>query len=217
VTKIKICGITDVDQALAAADCGVDYIGLVFASSRRQVSTQRAAQITEVLRTLPSHPDIVGVFVNLPALEVNTISRLCHLDLVQLSGNETYEYCRNIDLPVIKAIHISNITSISDIITTIKVGSNIMSGSSLTYLLDSQIRNEFGGTGQTFDWQIAKVIAMHYSVIIAGGLTPNNVERLISEVNPWGVDVSSGVETNGKKDILKIRNFINNVKSCNGG
>jgi phosphoribosylanthranilate isomerase len=213
--RIKICGLSEVDQALAAADSGADYIGLVFAPSHRQVTREKATQIVKSLQSYKSRISVVGVFVNLSVQEVNSISDDCDLDLVQLSGDETFNYCRNINLPVIKVIHISKTSSAHDIIRKIQEGNLLLSGKRIFYLLDSYVKAAYGGTGQMFNLQLAKEVSIFHPVIVAGGLTPENVGQLIEEVKPWGVDVSSGIETDKKKDIIKIRNFIKTVKSAN--
>jgi phosphoribosylanthranilate isomerase len=213
VTQVKICGLTDQSQALAAAEAGADYVGLVFAASRRQVSPKKAEEMAYAIHRAKSHPPVVGVFVNFPAQEVNRIADLCKLDWVQLSGEETWTYCREIERPIIKTVHVSVEDSPSEIIEYMEKGYCSISAGGLIYLLDTHIDGTHGGTGRTFSWQLAKEIAAVYPFIIAGGLTAANVDRLIEEVHPWGVDVSSGVELSGKKDIKKIRDFIVKVKN----
>jgi phosphoribosylanthranilate isomerase len=217
MTRIKICGISEIDQAVAAAESGADYIGLVFAPSRRQIMPEKAARIVNAASLSKSRPAMVGVFVNLPATEVNSISERCGLDFVQLSGDEPFEYCNEIDLPVIKTIHVSANSSSKEINQIITLGNRLLGGKKLTFLLDTQLNNAFGGTGKSFNRQIAKEISSINPVIIAGGLAPDNVEGLLKEAAPWGVDVSSGLETEGKKDIQKIHDFIKLVKSFDGG
>lgn len=217
MTRIKICGITDTEQALAAAEAGADYLGLVFAPSLRRIDPRQAAEVVSEINLLKSHPAMVGVFVNLPAADVNFIAELCRLDRVQLSGDETWEYCGYIRRPIIKAVHIRENGTVKDILEEIEKGYRILSKDKLICLLDTQVKGAYGGTGQAFDWQIAGEVAARFPVIIAGGLTIENVRQLIKKVKPWGVDVSSGVETGGKKDIQKIKDFIQAVKSLNGG
>jgi phosphoribosylanthranilate isomerase len=212
VTRVKICGITDKIQALAAAEAGADYIGLVFAPSRRQVIPQKAAEIVHEVCRLEHHPMVVGVFVNSPATDVNFVAEACHLDWVQLSGDESWDFCKGIKKPVIKAIHVFKSSTIREIIGKIEGGYSLFSREKLICLLDSKVRNVYGGTGKTFDWQLAKEISASYPVMIAGGLTPENVGQLVKGIRPWGVDVSSGVETEGKKDIQKIKDFVKRAK-----
>ena len=122
MTLVKICGIMEVEHALAAAQAGADYLGLVFAASRRQIMPVKAMEIIRTVRKLPNPPLMVGVFVNSPAADINYISEVCKLDLVQLSGDESWDYCRDIKRPVIKAIHISANSTVDTVIETIQKG-----------------------------------------------------------------------------------------------
>lgn len=211
MVKIKICGLTETEHALAAAAAGADFVGLVFAPSRRSVTPEKAREIVEAVRRLDHCPAIVGVFVNAPAAEVNRMADLCRLDWVQLSGNESREYCQEINLPIIKVIHVSSDADRETILVEIEEGNHLVR-QKLIYLLDTKSEDVYGGTGMTFDWRLAREISTRRNVIIAGGLDPSNVGRLLEEASPWGVDVSSGVETDGKKDVLKIRAFIESVR-----
>jgi phosphoribosylanthranilate isomerase len=212
MTLVKICGITEIYQAIGAAEAGADYLGLVFAPGRRQISLQKAREIVRRVRLSKSHPALVGVFVNSSEEEVSFIAEACHLDWVQLSGDESWEYCRDLHQPVIKAIHISERSSSLEIIEEVEKGYRFLTGASLICLLDTQIKNAYGGSGQKFDWRLAREVSERFPVMIAGGLAPENVAQLVEDVHPWGVDVSSGVETGGRKDIQKIRDFINIAK-----
>ena len=211
MTRIKICGIREGVHALAAVEAGADFIGFVFAPTRRQVSPAKAREIVDTVKKSSSAIKTVGVFVDTPASEVNRIADFCGLDWVQLSGNESWEYCLQIARPIIKAIRISQQLR-EEINAELTVGLKTLSPQRFITLLDSQVEGKYGGTGITFSWRLAQQVAKEFSVIIAGGLNPENVAQAIEIATPWGVDVSSGVETDGTKDIAKIKAFIEAVR-----
>jgi len=213
MTHVKICGIRDKTHALAAVEAGADFIGLVFAPSRRQVSPQKALSLVEVVRGLRSSPAVVGVFVNAAAQEINHIADYCQLDWVQLSGDETWQYCQELKKAVIKVIHVSSGQKTDEILADIETGYQLLPEKELICLLDSRVGRAYGGTGQVFNWQLAREVSVRFPVMIAGGLTAANVGQLVREVKPWGVDVSTGVESNGLKDASKIRAFVKAVRS----
>ena len=212
MTRIKICGITDEIHALAAAEAGADCIGLVFAASKRQVIPARAREIADAVKKSSAATKVVGVFVNAPVFQVNEIADFCALDVVQLSGDESWEDCSKIANPVIKAIRVGR-QSLEDICAELSAASRLLARRRFITLLDSEVEGKYGGTGENFNWELAREVARKFQVIIAGGLDPQNVAMLIKRVSPWGVDVSSGVESNGLKDASKIRAFIEAVRS----
>jgi phosphoribosylanthranilate isomerase len=213
MTHVKICGITDKVHALAAAEAGADFIGLVFAPSPRQVKPNDAGQIVHAISKSGCAVKTVGVFVNTPASQVNAIADLYHLDWVQLSGDETWDYCLEINRPIIKAVR-PGTRSPDDICAELTLGAKVLSTRLFLALLDSKVEGKYGGTGIAFDWSLARLIATRFQVIVAGGLTPENVGATIQMVAPWGVDVSSGVEVEGVKDIARIRAFIEAARSA---
>lgn len=199
MTRIKICGISDVDSALAAADAGANAIGLIFARSRRQVTPERAREITGAL---PPFVARVGVFVDEDRRRVAELIETCGLDTVQLHGWESPEYCDGFRVPVVKAIRVRDAGSLG-VLTTYRVSA---------FLLDTFDPETMGGTGRPFDWTLAAGPARSIRVILSGGLNAGNVVEAIERVGPYAVDVSSGVETDGRKDHGKIREFIRRVR-----
>jgi phosphoribosylanthranilate isomerase len=210
-TRVKICGIRDENHALAAIEAGADFIGLVFAPSKRQVSPAKAREIASAVKKSSDAAKVVGVFVNAPSARVNELADFCALDWVQLSGDESWEYCRDVVRPVIKAIRVGR-QSPEELHAELSTGGKLLPPHGFIALLDSRVEGKYGGTGESFDWISAQQMAKGFPVIIAGGLDPKNVARLIETVAPWGVDVSSGVETGGVKDTAKIRTFIEEVR-----
>ena len=212
MAKIKICGIKDEAAAIAAARAGADFLGLVFAPGRRQVSIAQAAGLAEAVRATGDSPALVGVFVDFPVDEVNAIARRCRLDRVQLSGHEDWDYCRSIEKPIIKVIHIKQGSHAGQVLEEINHGLARLSPESLIFLLDTHYSHTSGGGGRVFDWDIARRVGVSCPVMVAGGLTPGTITQLLKQCCPWGVDVSSGVESDGRKDMNKIKTFIDNAR-----
>jgi len=212
-THVKICGIRDKAHALAAVEAGADFIGLVFAPSPRQVSPARAREIASAVKKSSHTIKVVGVFVNAPSSQVNELADFCALDWVQLSGDESWEYCQELKKTIIKVIHVSSGQKTDEILADIGTGYQLLPEKELVCLLDSRVGGAYGGTGQVFNWQLAREVSVRFPVMIAGGLTAANVGQLVREVKPWGVDVSTGVESNGLKDASKIRAFVKAVRS----
>ena len=212
MTRIKICGIKDKALAIATIEAGANLIGQVFAPSHRQINPNQSREIVAAIKECSDNVEVVGIFVNLPAPEVNRIASFCNLDWVQLSGDESWEYCRQISKPLIKAVRIKRGQRPQQIHAKLAAGAKLLAGQRCIYLLDSQVKDRYGGTGTTFDWSLARQAAAQFPVIIAGGLAPENVSQAIEVAAPWGVDVSSGVEVDGAKDIARIRAFIEAVR-----
>ena len=196
--KVKICGITNLQDALAAIAAGADALGFMFCEqSPRCLSPALAA---EIIRQLPPFVAKVGVFVDASADSIKQTVSLCGLDTLQLHGDESPEFCRQFSLPVIKAFRIRNADSLGP----------ISSYQTAAWLLDSFVPGRSGGTGAAFNWDLAlQAKKLGGRIILAGGLTPQNVAAAVQQVQPYAVDVSSGVESApGKKDATKMWEFI---------
>ena len=214
MTYIKICGIKNEEDALAATEAGADFIGLVFATSQRQITPAEAEKIASSLKKNKAKAKTVGVFVNERVPTVRKITDACHLDWVQLSGDESWEYCTELARPVIKVVKFGRNAQAETIGKQINEGKKIMGKNKYMLLLDTAAPDKYGGTGTIFDWNLAKPIVKQLQVIIAGGLNPGNVGRAIKIIKPWGVDVSTGVETKGAKDMKKVIKFIEAVREA---
>jgi len=212
VTKVKICGLMEAEHALVAAEAGADFVGVVFAEGRRKLTPEKAREIAAAVHRLAKPPPVVGVFARHTAADVNRIAGFCGLDRVQLAGGESWPFCLEMGRPITKTIHVAPETTADQVLAEIAEGSRALAGHDFIFLLDTKLGDASGGTGRLFDWSIAREVALRYPVIVAGGLDPDNVPRLLRDVQPWGVDVSSGVETNGRKDAAKIRAFIEAVR-----
>jgi phosphoribosylanthranilate isomerase len=201
MTKVKICGIKTLSDAKFAVDYGTDAIGFVFAESIRNVSKEKARSIVQ---KLPPFVTTVGLFVNDTAENIEAICRFCGLDAIQLHGNERPSLLNKLkDFKTIKAFRIRNE---KDILPIKKYKPDAI-------LLDAYSENQMGGTGISFDWKIVRKIRTSIPIILAGGLTHLNVSQAIKIANPYGVDVSSGVESHpGKKDRKLIKKFIDAAK-----
>lgn len=201
MVKVKICGITNLNDALLAVEAGADALGFVFYDkSPRCVEPDKAA---EIIRGLPPFVTVVGLFVNTGIDFVNSTAESCGLDLIQLHGDETPDFCSMVNRRVVKVFRIRDAQSLGPMKDYRVAG----------YLLDAYSPQVYGGTGHTFNWDIAKDAKMHGPIILAGGLTPDNVRKAVEVVRPYAVDVSSGVEAApGIKDPDKVRKFIENAK-----
>lgn len=203
-TFVKICGITRIEDAVNAAACGADAIGLNFwPESSRYVSMETAAAIA---RALPATVRKVGVFVNATVDEIMRVEVACGLDLLQLHGDESPEFCARWGTRAIRALRLRNEEDIAQIAEYSSIG---------MILVDAAVKGKYGGTGTVANWPLArKACACGVPVILAGGLTPDNIAEAIREVQPFGVDVAGGVESApGIKDAGKMRAFIAGAKA----
>ena len=203
VPRVKICGITNLEDAHHAAACGADALGFVFyPGSPRCVSPDTARRI---VADLPPLVTTVGLFVNAPPDRIREMVAFCGLSTVQLHGDEEPDQCSYPPCRVIKALRLKE-TMTEDVFASYQVSA---------LLLDAYVPNQFGGTGQRCDWAQAATFAAQHRVILAGGLNPENVAEAVRLVQPYGVDVSSGVETKpGQKDPEKVDQFIRMAKEA---
>ncbi|MCC5906496.1 MAG: phosphoribosylanthranilate isomerase [Balneolaceae bacterium] len=201
-TKVKICGLTTLEDARFAAGALADYLGFIFYNgSPRHIEPAKAGAIINWIEG----PEKVGVFVNQPLDDVNTIARQTGIDLVQLHGNESPEYCELVELPVIKAFHVSKETTSEDLRSKI-IGYETVAD---FFLFDTKIDGAWGGTGQIFDWNILKDVVDEKPFFLSGGLNVENIEMAVKTVHPTVVDLSSGLEESpGLKDFDKIERFF---------
>ncbi len=223
MTLVKICGVSEPRHARAAASYGADLVGVVFAPSRRQVTMGEARRIADALgersgppaapavdaveaRLQAGRPLLVGVFADQDADTINGIAEECGLDLVQLSGSEPWEMCELIERPVLKCLKVRQGQPAPEVLARVRGGALL--------LLDPYVEGSYGGAGVTLDWHMAAEVAKEQPVMLAGGLRPDNVAKAVRTVHPWAVDVSSGVETEGIKDVAKVRAFIKAAKEA---
>lgn len=201
MVKVKICGITNEDDALQAVDAGADALGFVFYNLSPRCITFEAAE--RIIRKLPPFVTSVGVFVNNPATFIASAVERSGIGIAQLHGDETPGFCAGLRHKVVKAFRIRDINSL-DAIRNYPVSG---------YLLDAYVPGTYGGTGLTFNWEAARIAKQYGPIILAGGLNPSNILLAVETVEPYGVDVSSGVEASpGKKDHAKVTELIRRAK-----
>lgn len=209
-TKVKICGLTSLNDARFVSGALAHYMGFIFyEGSPRYIEPAKAGAIINWIEG----PQCVGVFVNQPLDDVNMIARQTGVDLVQLHGTEPAEYCDLVEKPIIKVIHISEeatATSLNEQIEPYR--------SHVEYLLfDTKVNGEWGGTGQTFDWEILSEVSENTPFFLSGGLNAGNIRVACQTVHPYTVDVSSGVEAEpGIKSYDKIDNFMSEMRDIWG-
>lgn len=203
--KVKICGLTNAEDAAVAVEAGADAVGFVFHKKSPRCAETEA--VKAIIKELPPFVLPIGVFVNEDAKIVRDIMDSCGLALAQLHGDETAAYCESLGRPVLKAIRLRDRRSFLALAEL--QGRAGVRG----FLVDAFSPDAYGGTGQVADWSLAAEAATVARILLAGGLTPDNVTQAIEQVHPYGVDVSSGVEAKpGKKDHAKVRAFVQAVK-----
>ena len=205
-TRIKFCGMTRVEDALAAARLGADAIGLIFApGSPRRIDADDADRIA---RAMPPFVTRVGLFIDQPADEVSRNVDAVALDLLQFHGREDAAFCRMFGKPYIKVVPMLDVDDVAAFAARYPDAAG--------FLLDSHRAGAAGGTGQTFDWSRA-VAALERPILLAGGLNPHNVHAAVTRVKPWAVDASSGIESSpGIKDHARMQAFIDEVHRGSG-
>ncbi len=244
MTLVKICGNRTPEDVLAAAEAGADFLGINFAASKRRVDVAQGLAMVRALGTpfdirtveapppaspedrehlgawfehgaavleaylIAKRPLTVGIFADQPIDEVNAICEEVGIDLVQLSGDESWEDCLLVERPVIQVAHISPLDAPADVSVLVQPGF------ALAMMLDSAHGPYRGGSGVTFDWSLAREMSERLPIVLAGGLTPENVGEAVRTVRPWAVDVASGTETDGVKDHARVRAFIEEVRAA---
>ncbi len=221
--KVKVCGLTDVQNALACAQAGADWIGLNFhPASPRSITIERGAQISALARSTTVQP--VGLFVNRPVAEVVEVVHQVKLALVQLHGDETPEYLSElaeawldpVPFRVVRAFRLSDLASVDRMAADLDRAERL-GCPPYAILVDAHVPGQPGGTGQTIALDLLEQLPPHPRLILAGGLTPENVAGYVERVRPWMVDVASGVESSpGLKDLRKVKAFVEAVKGIPG-
>lgn len=212
MTHVKADGFTTPEPMTAAANAGADAVGIVLIPGlKRTVTPAKAETLLATYRaTLNSgnQTKVVGLFGDQPANHVNALAERLDLDAVQLCGAEGMAYCAEIKVPVYKVIGVNPDIPVRAQLPKIMVLAQRHTMAGHRVSLDAKPTGAYGGTGRSFDWEVAAQLAQAFDLQLAGGLTPANVAEAITTVRPWGVDCSSGIETNGHKDIAKVQAYI---------
>lgn len=203
MVKVKICGITNLEDALTAVEYGADALGFIFYEKSSRFVTPEVAGT--IIKELPPFVDTVGVFVNEDIEEIREIKRLTEINVIQLHGDEVPKICDILDTKLIKAFRIKGKEDVNNLA--------YYKDKVSAYLLDAYRPDMSGGTGEIFDWDLAVDAKKYGRIILAGGLTPDNVSEAVKKVRPYAVDVVTGVEERpGKKDLKKMKEFIERAK-----
>ena len=217
MTAVKICGLREIEHVMAATKAGADYLGMIFATqSSRTVTPEQAQTMTSSLRASYGRaaPPVVGVFVNEIPERMNELADICGLDLLQLSGDEPWSIVQTLNRPVIKAVRVTADHTAEAVAAELARELPQLATRGGHCLVESHVTGRYGGTGQQMDWGLAAAVATRFPLLLSGGLAPENIAQAVGQVCPWGVDVSSGVETGGVKNSEKIRAFIAAVRAA---
>lgn len=206
---VKLCGLRSLEDAHAAVRAGADALGFILAESKRKVSP---ALVASVRVGIEAPPTIVGVTVNSTSDELSQFFETARLDMIQLSGDENISILNELDMPVIKMLRIAADTNINDAVAEVDCWFSHRHAPELL-LVEGRHNDGFGGTGKRANWKLMHEIAVRYPIVLAGGLTPDNVDDAIRQVNPIGVDASSGTESDGVKDPEKLTAFVQHARA----
>ena len=210
---VKVCGNRSAADLVGAAQAGADLVGIIFADARRRVPVEEARRIVRELRDqITDPPQVVGVFVDQPEEEVNRTADVVGLDMVQLHGKERPDYWACIERPLIIARRISARLALLDANTELSPAASYAEERGYLCLVEPRVDGAPGGAGISLETSLAQALAQRYPFLLAGRLTPDNVADVVRAVRPWGVDVSSGVETSGVKDLANVGRFIHEAR-----
>lgn len=219
MTVVKVCGMRELSHMVAATEAGVDMLGMVFVPGvRRYIDPNAAKELAASFRAQGHTLPLVGLFANQPFDEVNEVAEHVGLDMVQLCGDEDIGYCGKVNVPILKVVHVPSVprereTERNTIVEDVHSRLQEIDEAGHIAILDRQSDVQPGGMGATFDWSIAReMVDRGHRFLLAGGLNPGNVGDAIEAVRLYGVDVSSGVESDGVKDIAKIQSFITEAR-----
>lgn len=207
---VKLCGLRSLDDAKAAIEAKASALGFILAESKRQVTPELVASLRN---DLVSPPTIVGVTVNSSAADLNLLFEDARLDMIQLSGDEPLDILDDLEMPVIKALRFPEGTTIDEATEEVDAWLSHRHAAELV-LIDGYKPGAYGGTGTKANWRLLREVSVRYPIVLAGGLDPENVALAVQQVNPFGVDVSGGTETDGLKDPEKLKAFVQNAREA---
>lgn len=207
---VKLCGLRSLEDAKAAIEADASALGFILAESKRQVTPELVASLR---KDLVSPPTVVGVTVNRSAADLNLLFEDAHLDMIQLSGDEPIDILDDLEMPVIKALRFPEGTTIDQATEEVDAWLSHRHAAELV-LIDGYKPGSYGGTGVKANWRLLREVSVRYPIVLAGGLDPENVALAVQQVNPFGVDVAGGTETDGLKDPAKMQAFVKNARDA---